>query len=144
MFFSQGWPNIDRVIPSMDYLDQQLTSSALIVRYSESIKATITLGKKTLNRYYDMSDQSEIYRIAMGKCIRLSSCSHILLSFSVLHPRHKLFYFKRAGWKDSWITTARMIVCDVFDQSYADCDLDLVDEDPEQIMVCILPISSCV
>jgi hypothetical protein len=69
MFFSQGRPNIDCIIPSMDYLDQQLTSSALIVRYSESIKAAITLGKKTLNRYYDMSDQSEIYRIAMGKCI---------------------------------------------------------------------------
>jgi hypothetical protein len=86
MFFLQGWPNIDCIIPAMDYLDQQLTSSALIMRYSELIKAAITLGKKTLNWYYDMSDQSEIYHIVMGKCIHLSSCSHILLSFSVLHP----------------------------------------------------------
>jgi hypothetical protein len=49
MFFSQSRPNIDRVIPAMDYLDQQLTTSALNVRYSEPIKAAITLGKKTLN-----------------------------------------------------------------------------------------------
>jgi hypothetical protein len=49
MFFSQGCPNIDSVITAMDYLDQQLTTSALDTRYSKSIKATITLGKKTLN-----------------------------------------------------------------------------------------------
>jgi hypothetical protein len=66
MFFSQGKPNIDSVILAMDYLDQQLTTSSLDARYSKSIKASIALGKKTLNRYYDMTDQSEIYRIAMG------------------------------------------------------------------------------
>lgn len=67
MFFSQGKPNIDSVIPAMDYLDQQLTTSALNMKYSKPIKASITLGKKTLNRYYDKTDQSEIYRIAMGQ-----------------------------------------------------------------------------
>lgn len=82
MFFSQGRPNIDRVIPAMDYLDQQLTTSALNMRYSDPIKAAITLGKKTLNRYYDLSDQSEIYRIAMGKSIRSSSCSLMFLFLS--------------------------------------------------------------
>jgi len=67
MFFSQRKPNIDSVIPAMDYLDQQLTTSALDTKYSKPIKASIALGKKTLNRYYDMTDQSEIYRIAMGQ-----------------------------------------------------------------------------
>jgi hypothetical protein len=69
MFFSQSKPNIDSVIPATDYLDQQLTASALNPKHSASIKASITLGKKTLNRYYDMTDHSEIYRIAMGNLI---------------------------------------------------------------------------
>lgn len=67
MFFSQGKPNIDTVIPAMDFLDEQLTSNSLKSKYSTSIKSAINLGKKTLNRYYDKTDHSEIYRIAMGE-----------------------------------------------------------------------------
>lgn len=50
----------------MDYLDQQLTNSALDPKFPRSIKTAISLGKKTLNKYYNMTDHSEIYRIAMG------------------------------------------------------------------------------
>lgn len=50
----------------MDYIDLQLNNSALNPKYSQSIKTAISLGKKTLNRYYNMTDHSEIYRIAMG------------------------------------------------------------------------------
>jgi hypothetical protein len=87
MFFSQGQLNINSFIPAMDYLDQQLTTGALNTRYSEAIKAMISVGKKTLNQYYDMTDQSEIYCIAMGKfivhpCVVLYSC----FSFSVASP----------------------------------------------------------
>lgn len=66
MFFSQSKPNLATVIPAMDYIDQQLTTDALNLRYSASIQAALSLGKKTLNRYYTMTDHSEIYRIAMG------------------------------------------------------------------------------
>ena len=65
-FFSQSKPNLATVIPAMDYIDQQLTTDALNSRYSASIRAALSLGKKTLNRYYTMTDHSEIYRIAMG------------------------------------------------------------------------------
>jgi len=37
----------------------------------------------------------------------------------VLHPRHKLRYFNKAGWKADWITTARNIVRDEYQRSYA-------------------------
>ena len=42
----------------------------------------------------------------------------LLISIQVLHPRHKLNYFKNAGWCDGWIRTARKIVHDEYDQSY--------------------------
>jgi hypothetical protein len=53
----------------------------------------------------------------------------------VLHPRHKLDYFKKAGWKEEWIAAARQIVRDEFEQSYAE---PLTDADADEIesMVC--------
>ena len=36
----------------------------------------------------------------------------------VLHPRHKLEYFKRNNWDESLIEAARDIVQDEFDRSY--------------------------
>lgn len=66
MFFSQSKPNIDSVIPTMDYIDQQLMDNALNPKYSKSIKTAISLGKRTLNQYYNITDHSEIYQIAMG------------------------------------------------------------------------------
>jgi hypothetical protein len=36
----------------------------------------------------------------------------------VLHPRHKVSYFQRAGWTADWIAAAKKIVRDEFDASY--------------------------
>jgi hypothetical protein len=36
----------------------------------------------------------------------------------VLHPRHKLAYFKTAGWEPDWIDTAQELVRDEFKRSY--------------------------
>jgi hypothetical protein len=47
----------------------------------------------------------------------------------VLHPRHKLEYFKRHNWDASWIDTARQIVRNEFDRSYA--SLDIQDDDAD-------------
>jgi hypothetical protein len=41
----------------------------------------------------------------------------------VLHPRHKLQYFKDAGWSDEWIEQAEEIVRDEFNRKYASLDL---------------------
>ena len=37
----------------------------------------------------------------------------------MLHPRHKLSYFKSAGWTPEWIETAEELVRTVFQGSYA-------------------------
>ena len=66
-FSDEENPNIPLVIPAMDHIDSELSASALNESYSPAIRAAASLGKKTLNRYYDKSDETEIYRIAMGK-----------------------------------------------------------------------------
>ena len=53
----------------MDHLDQYLTTSAFDANLPMSIKAAVTIGKTTLNRYYDKTDHSEVFRIAMGKIL---------------------------------------------------------------------------
>jgi hypothetical protein len=54
------------VIPAMDFINDKLTAHAHDRTLSPAVKASLALGKKTLNRYYLLTDSSEVYRIAMG------------------------------------------------------------------------------
>lgn len=49
-----------------------------------------------------------------------SFTNHII----VLHPHHKLSYFKNAGWTEEWINTAEHLVCEEFDHAYSILDID--------------------
>jgi hypothetical protein len=50
----------------MDHIDTYLATATQNSSYSPSIRAALAIGKTTLNRYYDKTDYSEVYRIAMG------------------------------------------------------------------------------
>ncbi|KIM51312.1 hypothetical protein SCLCIDRAFT_94885, partial [Scleroderma citrinum Foug A] len=93
LFFSCSTPNLSTVIPAMDHIDQELMTYSRDKKYLPSIRSGVSLAKETLNHYYSHTDTSEVYRIAM-----------------VLHPRHKLSYFKTACWPDEWINTAEDLV----------------------------------
>ncbi|GLB44048.1 hypothetical protein LshimejAT787_1502320 [Lyophyllum shimeji] len=89
-FFSRSVPNLATVIPAMDLIDQKFTTGSLDKNYEPAIRVSLDIAKKTLNHYYTKTDESAVYRIAM-----------------VLHPRHKLVYFKNNGWEPEWIETAK-------------------------------------
>ena len=137
LFFSRATPNLATVIPAMDHIDERLTSDSINqAKFEPSIRASLALAKKTLNRYYDLTDSSEVYRIAMGMCFKIHQLTMYpilcLDMFSVLHPRHKLLYFKQAGWPTKWIRTAEEIVHAEFKHSYAtDVDAEGVEEEGE-------------
>ena len=61
LFFSRGTPNLATVIAAMDHIDSQLATNASNNKYPLAIKAALAIGKKTLNRYYDKTDHSEVY-----------------------------------------------------------------------------------
>ena len=42
------------------------TSSESSSKFSLAICAALTIGKRTLNKYYNKTRESEVYRIAMG------------------------------------------------------------------------------
>jgi hypothetical protein len=67
LFFSRDAPSISTVIPAMDHIDEYLAIACQNIKYSKAIRAALALGKQTLNCYYDKTDHSDVYRIAMGK-----------------------------------------------------------------------------
>jgi hypothetical protein len=102
----------------MDTIDKVLATNALSSKYSIAIHAALSVGKKTLNRYYEKTDFSKTYCIVMGIssfiCFIITYCS----LFSVLHLHHKLNYIKNTQWEDDWIKAAGQLVRDEFDLSY--------------------------
>ena len=99
LFFSRDTPNISTVIPAMDHIDEYLATASQNVKYSEAIRAALALGKRTLNRYYDKTDHSEVYRIAMGKFVMsvFFHFSSTLSSSSPPSPQAKLLQESRMG-----------------------------------------------
>jgi hypothetical protein len=51
----------------MDHIDEQLSDYSLTQHFEPAIRAALGLAKKTLNHYYNLTDDAEVYRIAMGK-----------------------------------------------------------------------------
>ena len=50
----------------MDRMHAELTAASNNEDYSPAIRAALKLGIKLLNKYYSLTDDSEVYRIAMG------------------------------------------------------------------------------
>jgi hypothetical protein len=57
----------------MDAIDEILTTQSLdSVQFDPAIRAALTLAKKTLNKYYNLTDDSEVFRIAMSPLSHLT------------------------------------------------------------------------
>ena len=129
--------NLATVIPAMDHIDKFLDTMSESHRFSLSIRAALIVGKNTLNQYYTKTDQSETYWIAMSKSSAiypLPFCSFLTFFMAVLHPRHKLAYFKAQGWEESWVDAACDIVHKEYNRSYASARPDS-DSDGDYIAV---------
>ncbi|KAJ3818160.1 hypothetical protein F5880DRAFT_1458125, partial [Lentinula raphanica] len=89
-FFSSSSPSVAAVIPAMDAIDEILASGILDTQnLSSPVRHALSIGKKTLNKYYALSDDSHIYRMAI-----------------ILHPSLKVDYLRKARWLDAWVDSA--------------------------------------
>jgi hypothetical protein len=50
----------------MDKMDDELTKASQSNDKSPALQAALMMGKALLNKYYSLTDKSEVYRIAMG------------------------------------------------------------------------------
>ncbi|KAJ2921688.1 hypothetical protein H1R20_g15399, partial [Candolleomyces eurysporus] len=84
----------------MDHMHDELTKSIKDEKLNVSLCSALALGVDLLNKYYSLTDELEVYQIAV-----------------VLHPSYKLRYFKKAGWSSTWIQTAEEIANKVVSSS---------------------------
>lgn len=64
--FSSDTPSLAAVIPAMDRMHDNLTVACENEDYSPALRAALKMGKGLLDKYYSLTDTSEVYRIAMG------------------------------------------------------------------------------
>jgi hypothetical protein len=87
----------------MDHLDEHLASASVNQKYDPAIRAAVAIGKRTLNRYYDRTDHSELYRIAMSKSILCLHSSGKRWSFSLSITPPPQASLLPACWMGSWL-----------------------------------------
>jgi hypothetical protein len=107
-------PLVHEVIPLFDVVTRALTDYIGDTTLQPVIRVAAARGRVMMNKYYGLTDDSIVYRIAM--CKSLSTTSPGLLTdalhdasrrrWPVLHPRYKTSYFHLVGWPREWITTA--------------------------------------
>ena len=109
----------------MDVINNFLTTSSESPhKYSLAIRAALTIGKRTLSKYYNKTGESEVYRVAMSTLVPFYVQYVFLTVIQVLHPRHKLEYFRRHNWDEPSIEAARNIVQVEFNRSYCKSDVE--------------------
>lgn len=59
-------PNLARVIPAIDHVDNHFAMAAVDNKYNPAIQAALAMGKDLLNKYYNKTDHSDLYRIAIS------------------------------------------------------------------------------
>ncbi|KAJ3746924.1 hypothetical protein EV360DRAFT_57277, partial [Lentinula raphanica] len=66
-FFSTHTPSVATVIPAMDIIDRSFASGIVNNQaLSVPVRHALSLGKRTLNKYYELTDESYIYRLAIS------------------------------------------------------------------------------
>jgi len=68
----------------MDYINKHLASGSIDMKYLPSIQASMLIRKQLLNKYYNMTDHSEVYWIAMGMSIPSFPCLLYLITVFVM------------------------------------------------------------
>ena len=69
--------------------------------YHPALSVAMKLARKKMDRYYSLTDSSNVYRIAM-----------------VLHPGMKLEYFRNQKWEGEWIDEAETLVREEYVAKY--------------------------
>ncbi|KJA12993.1 hypothetical protein HYPSUDRAFT_152090 [Hypholoma sublateritium FD-334 SS-4] len=95
-------PLIQDVIPYIDIITNDLVSDFIDNNFvSLVVRHAAHRGYLMLNKYYSLTDDSSVYRIAM-----------------ILHPKYKTKYFVDAGWEHLWIQVAEELVCSEWRANY--------------------------
>ena len=132
-------PLIHEVIPHIDVITSTLDEFMDDGTKHPAVWHAALRGLLMLNKYYTLTDESIVFRIAMSKPSFLFQYM-ILMSVQVLHPTKKTTYFTKAGWPTSWIDEAKLIITKEWIDNYkpkaapAPSVVDPVDDDNDNLV----------
>lgn len=110
----------------MDHLNLELATKSQDIKLHSTVCVALTFSRRILNKYYSLTDASEVYHIAMGASFLnlLSSLSHSEMCepSTVLHLSYKLQYFKLWDWEKLAIDIAWELVELEFMHEYINVD----------------------
>ena len=111
----------------MDHIDKVLTDVSLNdIQFSPPIRVALAISKRVMNKYYDLTDTSEVYCIVISTFFFCSLfCS--LIQCPVLHPLLKIDYFHRLKWPTVWEDEALNITRTLWELRYKHDNIELVD-----------------
>ena len=100
------------VIPYIDVLTAHLDDFQDDLSLTSAIRAAAKHGRIMLSKYYSLTDETPIFRIAMSTVFMLSASCRFLTGLYqlVMHPMYKLSYFHKAEWPEAWIQEARQLI----------------------------------
>jgi hypothetical protein len=111
---------VHEVIPIFNIISRAIDENISDLTLPPAVRVATARGRKMLDKYYGLTDDTIVYRIAM--CTSLSLVrKHIQLTYShyaVLHPQYKALYFSKAGWPHDWILTAEEILRNEWNSNY--------------------------
>jgi hypothetical protein len=115
-------PLLHEVIPVFDVLTRALDDYVDDATKFPIVRAAARRGRSMMNKYYSLTDDSIVYRIAMCTCSNYFFFSLCLIDIDilslVLHPRYKTVYFKQARWPQEWISTAEELLREQWTKNY--------------------------
>lgn len=111
-------PLLHQVIPVFDIITRALDDHYSDPTLPPAVRAAAIRGRTMLDKYYGLTDDSIVYRVAMCKSNIPIYCHEAHVNKLVLHPRYKSSYFHKAAWPREWITTAEKILRAEWDTNY--------------------------
>jgi hypothetical protein len=96
-----------------DALEDYMANELLL----PAVRMAAKRGRTVMSKYYGLTDESVIYRIAMSSLHFSTPCT-LPNVFIVLHPAYKVSYFRKRKWPQEWIDEALNALRDEWRRNY--------------------------
>ena len=111
---------IYEVIPMLEQLEHSMTCVREATQEPNIICIAAEAALLMIGKYYALTDENEVYRIAIGRFFSLIDFSHGLMLPEAMCPEKKVDWFdKNPDWRPEDRAEARWIVQNHWEESYS-------------------------
>jgi hypothetical protein len=125
LFAAKEVPLVSETVPLIEELEHKMlkireNSYAPAVMFSPILRMAAHAALTVVEKYYALTDDCEVYRIAIGKSHYYPvTQDHTSFSTPVLCPDRKLQFLEKREWNSDDIETTKQLLVDRFNKNYA-------------------------